>query len=53
MRRTIEERSVFVTEISLACDPLLDPLKRGPEFARLLSGAGVRTCPPDVSHAGR
>ncbi len=43
--RTIEGRSIFVTEISLACDPLLDPLKRGPEFGRLLSGAGMRACP--------
>jgi serine/threonine-protein kinase len=46
--RTIEGRSIFVTEISLACDPLLDPLKRGPEFGRMLSGAGLRACPPDV-----
>jgi hypothetical protein len=51
--RTIEGRSIFVTEISLACDPLLDPLKRGPEFGRMLSGAGLRACPPDAQAASR
>ena len=48
VRRTIEGRSIYVTEISLACEPLLDPLKRGPEFGQLLSRAGMRACPPDT-----
>jgi serine/threonine-protein kinase len=45
--RTIEARSMFVTEISLACDPMLDPLKRSAEFERLLSRVGMRACPAD------
>jgi len=46
VERAIERRDPIVTEYSLSCDPLLDPLKRLPEFNRLLTGAGMRICPP-------
>ena len=46
IRRTIERREPIVTEYSLPCDPLLDPLKALPEFTRLLTTVGMRVCPP-------
>jgi hypothetical protein len=46
IKRTIERREPIVTEYSLPCDPLLDPLKSLPEFGRILTKAGMRVCPP-------
>jgi serine/threonine-protein kinase len=46
IRRTIERREPIVTEYSLPCDPLLDPLKARPEFGRMLTRVGMRVCPP-------
>ena len=45
VRRTIERREPIVTEYSLPCDPLLDPLKSMPEFGRMLTRVGMRVCP--------
>jgi hypothetical protein len=45
LRRTIERREPIVTEYSLPCDPLLDPLKSRPEFGRMLTRVGMRVCP--------
>jgi serine/threonine-protein kinase len=46
IKRTIERRDPIVTEYSLPCDPLLDPLKALPEFGRMLTKAGMQVCPP-------
>jgi tetratricopeptide (TPR) repeat protein len=45
IKRTIERRDALVTEYSLPCDPLFDPLKALPEFVRLLTQLGMRVCP--------
>jgi len=37
---------MFVTELSLPCDPLFDPLKSEPRFGQLLNRAGMFVCPP-------
>ena len=37
---------MLVTELSVPCGPLFDPLTANPRFARLLAGAGMRICPP-------
>jgi serine/threonine protein kinase/tetratricopeptide (TPR) repeat protein len=44
--QTIDRRSLFVTEISLPCDPLFDPLKQTPRFARMLGSVGMTVCLP-------
>jgi serine/threonine-protein kinase len=44
--QTIDRRSLFVTEISLPCDPLFDPLKQDPRFAKMLAGVGMKVCLP-------
>jgi tetratricopeptide (TPR) repeat protein len=46
VRRTLADRHPFVTELSLPCDPLFDPLKSGPTFGELLRTAGMLACPP-------
>jgi serine/threonine-protein kinase len=46
VERIIEERHMFVTELSLPCDPLFDSLKSEPRFGQLLSRAGMQVCPP-------
>ena len=45
VKRTIERREPIVTEYSLSCDPLLDPLKSLPEFGQMLTRIGMRVCP--------
>jgi eukaryotic-like serine/threonine-protein kinase len=45
VKRTIARREPMVTEYSLPCDPLLDPLKAEPEFVRVLTQVGMRLCP--------
>ena len=49
VKHTIEQRDPIVTEYSLSCDPLLDPLKSLPEFTRMLTVVGMRVCPPRSS----
>jgi TolB-like protein/Tfp pilus assembly protein PilF len=49
VERTIRQRHMFVTEFSLPCDPLFDPLKSEPRFGQLLREAGMRMCPAAVS----
>jgi hypothetical protein len=44
--QTIDRRSLFVTEISLPCDPLFDPLKQDPRFAKMLASVGMKVCLP-------
>ena len=45
VKRTIARREPMVTEYSLPCDPLLDPLKSEPEFIRVLTQVGMQPCP--------
>jgi tetratricopeptide (TPR) repeat protein len=49
VKGTIERREPIVTEYSLPCDPLLDPLKALPEFVRVLTEVGMRVCPAPAS----
>jgi tetratricopeptide (TPR) repeat protein len=42
VQRLVERRDVLVTEMSLPCDPLFDPLRSNPRFERLLASAGMR-----------
>jgi serine/threonine-protein kinase len=45
VERIMEERHMFVTELSLPCDPLFDPVKSEPRFGQLLSRAGMQMSP--------
>ena len=47
LERAVRERDMFVTEYSLPCEPLLDPLKSEPRFVKLLARAGMRRCSSD------
>jgi eukaryotic-like serine/threonine-protein kinase len=40
----VSQRSFFVTELSLPCDPLLDALESDPYFTRTLQSAGMSPC---------
>ena len=42
VQRIVDRRDMLVTEVSLPCDPLFDPLRANPGFERLLAGAGMR-----------
>jgi TolB-like protein len=53
IKRSIERREPIVTEYSLPCDPLLDPLKSLPEFGRVLTRVGMRVCPPQPTRIAR
>jgi serine/threonine-protein kinase len=41
---SIRRRSFFLSEISLACEPVFDSLRGDPRFAKLLADAGLRLC---------
>ena len=43
-KRAIERREAIVTEYSLPCDRLLQPLHAVPEFSRVLERVGMRVC---------
>lgn len=45
LRESVRRRSLFLTELGLACDPVFDPLKRDPRFGQILASAGLRMCP--------
>jgi hypothetical protein len=45
VRDAIERREPLLTEFSLPCEPLLDPLKSDPAFERMLADVGMRMCP--------
>ena len=41
----VKNRSPYFSEVSLPCDPLLDPLKRDARFGSVLAKTGMRVCP--------
>jgi serine/threonine-protein kinase len=43
--RAIAKREIQVGVLSLACDPIFDPLKSNPRFHALLARIGSRACP--------
>jgi TolB-like protein len=45
IQQTITARSLLVTELTLPCDPLLDPLKSDPRLETMLRAAGMTMCP--------
>ena len=57
LERTLKDRSLFVTEVSLPCEPLLDPIRSDPAFERLLAAAAMQPCrltpPPAGTSAPR
>lgn len=46
LQRGVANREPLFSNVSLPCDPLFDPLKASPRFARLMQQLGARTCPP-------
>jgi len=46
IQRVLQEKDMLVTEVSLPCDPIFDPLKSDGRFAQLLASAGMKACPP-------
>ena len=44
VERSIQRREPIVTEYSMPCDPLLDPLKSDARFAQMLTRVGMRVC---------
>jgi eukaryotic-like serine/threonine-protein kinase len=49
VERIVKQRDMLVTELTLPCDPLFDPLKTDPRFERLLASAGMKLCRPGIS----
>jgi len=52
LERVVAQRHMFVTEFSLPCDPVFDPLKSEPRFGELLGSAGMRICPAGPPFSG-
>jgi hypothetical protein len=46
LKESVQRRSLFLTELGLACDPVFDPLKRDARYGRALAGAGLTMCAP-------
>ncbi|HUQ80512.1 MAG TPA: protein kinase [Gemmatimonadaceae bacterium] len=44
VKRSIDRRDPIVTEYSLPCDPLFDPLHADPRFVEMLARVGMRVC---------
>ncbi|HVT39059.1 MAG TPA: hypothetical protein VHE78_08435, partial [Gemmatimonadaceae bacterium] len=45
IERGIEQREPLFQEITIPCEPLLDPLKANPRFEALMRRLGAKTCP--------
>jgi len=44
VKETIDRRPLLLTELSLPCDAMFDPLKQDARFERMLKGVGLRVC---------
>jgi serine/threonine-protein kinase len=44
LSKVVAQKNVLVTELSMPCDPLLDPLAPEPEFDRMIAAAGMTRC---------
>jgi serine/threonine-protein kinase len=44
VERIVEQRDMLVTELTLPCDPLFDPLRTDARFGRMLASAGMKPC---------
>jgi hypothetical protein len=45
LERGVAAREPLLGIVSLACDPLFDPLKSNPRFSPLVQRLGARVCP--------
>jgi serine/threonine-protein kinase len=52
IEQTLEDKSLLVTEVSLPCEPLLDPIRDDPRFERMLATVGMQACRPTPPPAG-
>jgi serine/threonine-protein kinase len=48
LERSVADREPNLAGISIACEPLLDPLHSSPRFAALMTRLGARACAPDA-----
>jgi serine/threonine-protein kinase len=46
VKETIDGRPLLLTELSLPCDAMFDPLKRDARFGKMVGGAGMKVCGP-------
>ncbi|MGE5927113.1 MAG: protein kinase domain-containing protein [Gemmatimonadota bacterium] len=44
IEETFAERHMFVTELSVPCDPVYAPIRGDPRFIAVLTGAGMQRC---------
>ena len=44
IEETFAERHMFVTELSVPCDPVYEPIRGDPRFIATLAGAGMQRC---------
>jgi TolB-like protein/Flp pilus assembly protein TadD len=44
IEETFAERHMFVTELSVPCDPVYEPIRGDPRFIATLTGAGMQRC---------
>ena len=45
LERGVANREPLFSNMSLPCDPILDPLKADPRFPALMARLGARVCP--------